>query len=704
MSTLTREQIIERIRRWLDDRPEGTESDRYELRELIITALKLDYVSKSCRGGIQTGNHYQSVSLGGVRTAGFRSDRDELLDKIEFRGRTVLDLGANLGELSRAARERGAARVVGVEYDHFFVAVADAVTVLNDVDGVEFRQGDIADPSLYGEHFDIVLAFSVFEYVHRVVSEVCAVTDELLVVETHKLQDNLESQYLRPTGHHLPSYRLLGRSDWGRAVTEPGERAVVAFARDDAVLRGALRETAHREQPKVEGEEVEVDVPRTGLSLQERFFSTFAFDSTDALLSAVRTTYLDIETMAGNADMRHGYRGWMYWFIYLKGYLEYLDGGEVGEGNIFCRYFAERHLPLVEEPGFTPAHAVPVAVRRYRDLDRMRLVSQLPDARLEGLAPVRITVSDSPPANLLNVHLADGKASIRASLVDGWHRLFSAAICGISSLPGLVVRERYPRVEGRVERFTVAQDNTFHIEGWCLNPESWWAFSEVRIAGRTVGRVPPRQRPDIAKAFPDVPHASASGFSSTGQMPTGDGPITVDLLPMRDWLPVGRMRLHHAPDLAACAREASWGEAMTETALAAASTEVGEAIAALDGAVIAECGPVMAVGPVQEALSRAFLPAADVRGVEDEPARWSAEPGSCGLVLGGEVLSRLGGADERAEWLSSAARALAPGGAIIVSHGSTLARELPNELRVWARLPREPVQATDSVVLRLTLS
>ena len=698
MSTLTRERITEEIRRRLNQRPEATEAIRSQLRELIVTALELDYVSESCRGGIQTGNHYQSVRIGDVRTAGFRTDRDAFLDQIDFRGRTVLDLGANLGELSRAARKRGAERVVGIEYDDFFVAVADALSVFNDVDGVEFRQGDIGDPTLYGEHFDIVLAFSVFEYVHRVVAEVCAITDKLLVVETHKLDDNLESHYLRPIGRHLPSHRLLGRSDWGRTLKEPGDRAVVAFAHDGAALREGLRETANRGRPKVEGEEVRIDVPGTGLSLQERFFAAFAFDSADELFAAVRATHVDVETMAGNADMRRGYRGWLYWFIYLKGYLEYLDRGGVEESNAFCRYFTERHLPQVDEPGVNAGDAVEITLRRYRDLDRMRLVSRLPDAELEELAPVRITVSDPPPAHPLGVHLMDGEPPLQAVNIDGWHRLFAAKLYGIHSLPGLVVRERYPEVEGRIERLSVAE-GILRLDGWCLTPELPWAFLELRAAGRAVGRVVASQRPDIARAYSDVPHASASGFSFTSQIPSAKGAITVDLLPMRDWLPIGRMRLHHVPEVVSSAEVAGWGEAMTVSSIAAAATVLGEAIAALGGAAIAERGAIVAVGPLQEALARAFLPQADVRPVGDEPQQWNVERRSCAVVAGGEVMSRLKTLDERTTWLSTAARALAPDGAVILTQASTLPRNLPDDLRVSAQVPPEPVQATNAVVL-----
>src|SRR5216683_944855 len=99
---------------------------KQDLKKLILEGLKRTYTS-SGKDGIKTGNHYQSVTLGDERTNGFRSDRGAFLDQIDFRGKRVLDLGANLGEISRAARARGAAVVDGFEYDTFFLEIAQLI-------------------------------------------------------------------------------------------------------------------------------------------------------------------------------------------------------------------------------------------------------------------------------------------------------------------------------------------------------------------------------------------------------------------------------------------------------------------------------------------------------------------------------------------------------------------------------------------------
>src|ERR1700693_4434242 len=89
------------------------------LKQVIADAIRLRYTSQSSKESIETGNHYQSLILGDERTEGFRSGREKILDQIDFRGKRVLDLGANLGEISRAARARGATIVDGYEFDPF---------------------------------------------------------------------------------------------------------------------------------------------------------------------------------------------------------------------------------------------------------------------------------------------------------------------------------------------------------------------------------------------------------------------------------------------------------------------------------------------------------------------------------------------------------------------------------------------------------
>ena len=193
-----------------------------ELKELLVRSLELPYQSHSCKDAIPTDNHYQSVVLGSDTTPGFRSARESLLDQIDFAGKKVLDLGSNLGELSRAARARGASLVDGFEYDPYFVQIGNAVNAYNDVTRVSFFEKDITSPATYDERYDIVLAFSVFVYIEPVLALVAGITNELLILETHRLENNLEAYYVESVRRFFPHFTMLGESEWGTTTRMRG--------------------------------------------------------------------------------------------------------------------------------------------------------------------------------------------------------------------------------------------------------------------------------------------------------------------------------------------------------------------------------------------------------------------------------------------------------------------------------------------------
>jgi SAM-dependent methyltransferase len=217
-----------------------------QLRTLIQASLARAYTSTSCHQEIPTDNHYQSVQLGDTVTEGFRSNRVDLLGEIDFSGKTVLDLGSNLGEISRQARALGADLVDGFEYDPYFVTLADLINALNRTTRVSFFETDITQPAVYDTQYDIVLAFSVFVYIRRILSDIARITRELLIIETHRLENNLDSYYIEPVSRLFPHYEMLGYTDWGAANPNSGTRAVIAFARDPSVLNRVLRSTSRR--------------------------------------------------------------------------------------------------------------------------------------------------------------------------------------------------------------------------------------------------------------------------------------------------------------------------------------------------------------------------------------------------------------------------------------------------------------------------
>ncbi|MDO9458649.1 MAG: class I SAM-dependent methyltransferase, partial [Alphaproteobacteria bacterium] len=181
-----------------------------DLRALIAKATRVPYVARSIQNNIATGNNYQSLNLGreiktnpriadeehakrpglvgniaarvgralniasrhtaapaasgrkaierGERLhKGGRPYRESFMNQIDFRGRTVLDIGANTGENSRIARRLGATLVDGYEYDPYFVEIGRLVNAAAGMTRVSLFQGDATRPELFdGMKYDIV--------------------------------------------------------------------------------------------------------------------------------------------------------------------------------------------------------------------------------------------------------------------------------------------------------------------------------------------------------------------------------------------------------------------------------------------------------------------------------------------------------------------------------------------------------------------
>jgi SAM-dependent methyltransferase len=450
-------------------------SIKAELRSLIERSLTLSYMSVSGSEKIKTGNHYQSVRLGEDQTVGFRTDRQEFLNQIDFGGKDVLDLGSNLGEISRLARSRGAHFVDGFEYDPYFIEVANLINAYNEVTRVSFFHRDITDASIFDEQYDIVLAFSVYQYIGSVMDRIAGITKQVFVLETHKLEGNLESHYLNPISRYFPHYRILGESDWGKTFDASEKRAVIVFAREQTIL-DAL--TCAREQTSgtkfteaAQGSSKMVDVPtfhsatplhmsttpETSIAidmqrtkLHQRFFSMFQFDTAEDLLTAISKLDLDLESIAQSHDAKAlVYSGWVYWLIYTKGYLQYAETGTIGKGNMLLDYLLNYYLPRNQDPGLRaladPLKAITRVAYRFQDFDVFRNTLARNPGEINSVNPVTVFLEEPPVNGRLLVYEIGSDVPIQATLVDGWHRLFLASLFGVGTLRGKIAKRRADR-------------------------------------------------------------------------------------------------------------------------------------------------------------------------------------------------------------------------------------------------------------------
>jgi len=157
------------------------------------------------------------VVLEGENIGGYRKDRSDVFSHFNFKGRTVLDCGCNIGELSRLARVCGARLVDGVEYDRYFVQVARLLNAYFGTSRVSFEEGDLTEEDTIGDVYDVTLAFSVFPYILPILSKISSATTEALVLETHNITSDQQKNLCRTIERVLSTLhlrRLHGPRKW----------------------------------------------------------------------------------------------------------------------------------------------------------------------------------------------------------------------------------------------------------------------------------------------------------------------------------------------------------------------------------------------------------------------------------------------------------------------------------------------------------
>jgi SAM-dependent methyltransferase len=159
--------------------------------------------------------------------------RLEALACIALRGRRVLDLGAGVGDLSRAARREQAELVDAVELDEQVASLARLLCVAQDVDRISCFEGDAGLASTYADEYDVILAFGQLKRIAPILPRIAQNLRGVLVTE--EPGRGAAAKALRGT---LPEREVL-------VPAADGAPALVACAAERATLRrhvGADRE------------------------------------------------------------------------------------------------------------------------------------------------------------------------------------------------------------------------------------------------------------------------------------------------------------------------------------------------------------------------------------------------------------------------------------------------------------------------------
>ena len=84
----------------------------------------------------------------------------------DLSGKTVLDIGCNGGFYSIEMKKRGAARVLGIDFDEDYLAQARFAAEVTGQD-IEFRQMSVYDVGALGERFDLVIFMGVLYHLRH---------------------------------------------------------------------------------------------------------------------------------------------------------------------------------------------------------------------------------------------------------------------------------------------------------------------------------------------------------------------------------------------------------------------------------------------------------------------------------------------------------------------------------------------------------
>lgn len=121
------------------------------------------------------GDWFHNIDLGGVKTApnhflgdypAIKWSRFAGAIPADLSGLTVLDIGCNAGFYSIEMKRRGAARVVGIDYDDTYLRQARFAAEACNAE-IEFRKLSVYDVARLGERFDIVLFMGVLYHLRH---------------------------------------------------------------------------------------------------------------------------------------------------------------------------------------------------------------------------------------------------------------------------------------------------------------------------------------------------------------------------------------------------------------------------------------------------------------------------------------------------------------------------------------------------------
>lgn len=400
-----------------------------EIAGVIRRHFAASAVSISSLDRKETGNAYQTVRLGDEILPGFRSEQRQVFAGLDLARRTVVDLGANLGEVCRDAVRRGAASVLGIEYDPFFVQMARYVSAFCGLANVAFRQGDLREVATYEGQYDVVSALSVFTYIADHLDLVAAMTREIAVIETHSVRADWTAIYLAPLRRHFRHVALIDVTDHRAAdLTEFRYLLLASQQSLESVLGQRARDLASLPTP------FRVSLATSAVDHYDDFLRTAQLEK-GAPLAALRDAVdrrwpeLSAATVCDEVARRGLVQAPSYWAAFVKGGASYELGAGGLTGNIYLEVLKALSARGLYDPGM--AGEVLNDAADWRLARRLETVTMRHEA--QPTEPIILYNPFEVVPGLGEVYSFDAQPSgvrIGAIAIDGHHRMFSAYVRG----------------------------------------------------------------------------------------------------------------------------------------------------------------------------------------------------------------------------------------------------------------------------------